>query len=158
MTTIGVETVRPKVTGSIELIEDQLVYQIRTTNVTEEDRENFGDKVIRRGESNIPESSSTMVELSRLQITSCGSDTTRSSMESWSPTITGSCATQDTREHAMAEFLRQSSSDYRSLRSIPPFRMKSWMNHVFPTNYHCGGRQPGCAQVDCTGRYGKNAT
>ena len=32
MTTIGVEMVRPKVTGSIELIEDQLVYQRRTRN------------------------------------------------------------------------------------------------------------------------------
>ena len=35
----------------------------------------------------------------------------------------------------MAELLRQSMSDYRSLRSIPPFTMKSLMNHEFPTNY-----------------------
>ena len=84
MTTMGVETVPPKVTGSIEFIEDQLVYQRRTGNVTTEDRENFGVKVIRRGESNTPESPSTMVDLSRLQITSRASDTARSSMESWS--------------------------------------------------------------------------
>ena len=82
MTTIGVETVRPKVTGSIELIEDQLVYQRRTGNVTTEDRENFGVKVIRRGESNTPDSSSAMVDLSRLQFTSCESNTARSVMES----------------------------------------------------------------------------
>ena len=60
-------------------------------------------------------------------------------MKSWSPTITGSCVTQDALERTMAEFQRQSMSDYRSLRSIPPFTVKSWMNHEFPTNYIVDG-------------------
>ena len=34
MDVMGVETVKPQVTGSIELIEDQLVYQKRTGTVT----------------------------------------------------------------------------------------------------------------------------
>ena len=112
MTALGVEKVQPQVTGSIELIEDQLVYQKRTGNVTKEHRENFGSKVIRRGTSDTPESSSTMVDSSRLQVTTVVRDTARTSMESWPPTITGSGVTQDTGEHAMAELLRQSLSDY----------------------------------------------
>ena len=47
--------------------------------------------------------------------------------------------TQDTEEHAMAELLRQSLSDYTSQRSIPPLMMKSWMNHEFPTKYIVDG-------------------
>ena len=38
MTAMGVETDQPQVTGSIELIEDQLVYQKITGNVTREYR------------------------------------------------------------------------------------------------------------------------
>ena len=135
MTMMEVKTARPQVTGSIELIEDQLVYQKRTGNVTKEHRENFGPKVIRRGTFDTPESSSTMVDSSRLQVTTVERDTARSSMESWPPTITGSGVTQETGKHAMAEILRQSLSDYISQRSIPPLSMKSWMNHKFPTDY-----------------------
>ena len=40
MTTIGVKTVRPKVTGCMELTEEQLVYRRKTGNVIVEDREN----------------------------------------------------------------------------------------------------------------------
>ena len=81
MITMGVETVR--VTGSIELVEDQLVYQRRKGNVTSENRENFVFKVIRRGASDAPESSCTMVDSSQLQVTTVESDTARSAMESW---------------------------------------------------------------------------
>ena len=81
VTMMGVETVRPQVKGSIELVEDQLVNQKRTGNVNTENRENFWFNVIVRGASNTPESSSTMIDLSRLQVTSVESDTARSSME-----------------------------------------------------------------------------
>ena len=39
---------------------------------------------------------------------------------------------QPVKEHAMAELLRQSMSYYRSLRSIPPFMMKSGRNMSSP--------------------------
>ena len=50
MTTTRVETVRPISTGSIELIEDQLVYQRRTRNVTKEDERTLGLKLKLSGE------------------------------------------------------------------------------------------------------------
>ena len=60
-------------------------------------------------------------------------DIARSSMESWLPTSALSYMTQDTRGHAVADFLYQGLSNNRSLRSIPTFTMRSWMNHEYPT-------------------------
>ena len=52
--TMGVKTGRPQVTGSIKLVDYQLVYQRRIRNVSTNNQENFGSKFIKREESNTP--------------------------------------------------------------------------------------------------------
>ena len=98
-TMFEVETVRPRVTGrnSIELVEDQLEYNRRKVNATIKSKKNFGIEVIARGASETPTSSSTMVESSRLQLTTVGSDMTESSLGYWTPNLTESSVTHDTR-------------------------------------------------------------
>ena len=134
----GCSPVDTKITGCMTLMGARLAYRGEAGNVTKEGRENFRMKVIKGGESDTPESSPTTINLSCLQITSCERDATRSPRGSWSPMSTEHGTAWDVEEYARTELLRQSMSDYRSMRSIPPFTMKSWLNHKFATNYMVG--------------------